>query len=80
LYKDYTRELNGVLVTNYLSYIHLANGLCYTNLAYSKEIYVLYTIDMWDNVITLEPSIMFCITHDYVIMTCDRCVTPCYVI
>jgi len=34
-----TRELDGVLVIKYLLYIYLANGLYYTNLAYSKEIY-----------------------------------------
>ena len=30
----------------YLPYIHLANGLYYTNLAYPKETYILYTIDI----------------------------------
>jgi len=30
------RELNGVPVTKYLSYIYLANSLYYTNLAYLK--------------------------------------------
>ena len=28
----------------YLSYIYLANGLCYTNLAYPKETYVEHAI------------------------------------
>jgi len=46
-----------------LSYIHLANGLCYTNLAYPKETYILYTIDIWNNIIILESSIMFNITY-----------------
>jgi len=38
LYRVYTRELDGVLVTEYLSYIHLTNGPYYTNLAYFKKI------------------------------------------
>ena len=40
------REINRVLATKCLSYIYLANSLCYTNLAYSKRIYVLNTINM----------------------------------
>ena len=56
---DNIGELNGVPVTKCLPYIHLANGLCYTNLAYSKETYILYTINMWDNIIAPESSIMF---------------------
>ena len=42
-----TRELDRVLVTKYLSYIYLAYGLCYTNLAYSKGIYILYIYISW---------------------------------
>ena len=38
----YTRELDRVLVTKYLPYIHLAHGPCYTNLAYSKGTCVIY--------------------------------------
>ena len=30
LYRNYIRELNRVLVTKCLPYIHLANGSCYT--------------------------------------------------
>jgi len=30
LYRVYTRELNGIPVTKYLSYIYLANSLYYT--------------------------------------------------
>jgi len=41
-----TRELNGVPATKCLSYIHLANSLCYTNLAYSKRTCVLHTVDI----------------------------------
>ena len=37
-----TRELNRVLVTKCLSYIHFATGLCYTNLAYPKGTCVLH--------------------------------------
>jgi len=41
-----TRELNGVPATKCLPYIHLANGLCYTNLAYSEKICVLHAVNM----------------------------------
>ena len=40
------RELDRVLVTKYLSYIYLAYGLCYTNLAYSKGTYILYIVNI----------------------------------
>jgi len=40
------RKLNRVPVTKYLSYIYLANSLCYTNLAYLKVIYILYTVNI----------------------------------
>jgi len=40
------RELNEVSVTKCLPYIYLANGLYYTNLAYSKRIYILHTINI----------------------------------
>ena len=43
LYAINTRELDKVSVTKYLSYIHLANGLCILNLAYSKG-YVYYML------------------------------------
>ena len=61
-----TRELNGVSVTKCLSYIHLANNPYYTNLAYSKEIYILHIIDMWNDVIVLESSMMFYVLCDHV--------------
>jgi len=65
------RELNGVLFLKCLPYIHLANGLCYTNLVYSKKTYVLYAIDIWYNIIIPESSITFCVICDCVTMTCD---------
>jgi len=46
LYKNYTKELNRVLAIKCLSYIHLANSPCYTNLVYSKRICMLHTIDI----------------------------------
>ena len=46
LYWVNTRELNGVPVTKCLPYIYLANGPCYTNLAYPKETCVLHTINI----------------------------------
>ena len=66
---DNIKELNRVLVIRCLPYIHLATDLCYTNLAYSKETYVLYAVDMWNNIIVLESSMMFYVT-------CN-CVTVC---
>ena len=72
LYKDYTRELDGVPVTEYLSYIYLTNSLYYTNLAYFKKICVLHTVNMWYNLIILETSIMFFVIYDYMIITCNK--------
>jgi len=43
LYAINTRELDGVSVTKYLSYIHLANGSCILNLVYSKG-YIYYML------------------------------------
>ena len=43
LYAINTRKLDKVSVTKYLSYIHLANGPCILNLAYSKG-YVYYML------------------------------------
>jgi len=40
-------ELDGVSVTMCLSYIYLANGPCYTNLAYLKETYGM-TSSFWN--------------------------------
>jgi len=68
LYKNYTRELDGVPVTECLSYIHLANGSYYTNIAYFKGICILHAIDIWYGLIILETSMI----HDYMIMTCDK--------
>jgi len=45
-YRDYTRELDEVPVTKCLSYIHLADGTCYTNLAYLKGTCILHAVDM----------------------------------
>ena len=56
---DNIRELNEVPVTECLFYVHLAKSLYYTNLAYSKETYILYAIDMWYDIIIPEPSIIF---------------------
>ena len=72
LYKDYTRELDGVPVTECLSYIYLTNSLYYTNLAYFKGICILHTVDMWYNLIILETSMMFFVIYDYMIVTCDK--------
>jgi len=52
LYLSNTRELNRVLVTMCLYYIYLIYGLCYTKLAYSKETCVIYTVDIWYDIIT----------------------------
>jgi len=65
------KELNRVLFTKCLSYIHLANGSCYTNLVYSKETCVLYTIDIWYDIIILESFITFCVICDCMTMTWD---------
>jgi len=71
-YKDYIRELDGVPVTECLSYIYLTNSLYYTNLVYFKETCVLHTVNMWYNLIILETSMMFFVIHDYMIITCDK--------
>jgi len=55
LYSDYTRELDGVPVIKCLPYIHLANNLCYTNLAYPQEIY----------------RIMSLLLESFIIVMCD---------
>jgi len=70
------RELDRVPVTKCLPYIYLANGFCYTNLAYSKETCVLYTIDIWDDIIVLEPAVMFYILYDCVTVTCNVMLNP----
>jgi len=62
LYRVYTRELDGVPVTKCLPYIYLANSPYYTNLAYLKGICVLYAINIWYDIIALEPSMSF---YDY---------------
>ena len=63
------REFNGVPVTECLPYIHLANSLYYTNLAYPQETYILYTIDIWYDIIIPEFYIMFFVIYDCVIVT-----------
>ena len=60
------RELNRVLVTKYLSYIDLANSLYYTNLAYFKGIYILYTINIWYNIIILKLFTILFVIYDCV--------------
>ena len=56
------------LDTSCLSYIHLAASSYYTNLAYPKGTCVLYTINMWYNIIILKLSIslynMWLCNHD----------------
>ena len=54
-----TRKLNRVLVTKCLPYIHLVHGLCYTNLAYSKKTCIIYTIDIWYNIIAFRSFYIF---------------------
>ena len=62
MYKVYTRELDGVPVIKYLSYIHLANGLYYNNLAYPKEICSMTSL--FQNV--LYSSVIYnCVTVNY---------------
>jgi len=39
------------------------------NLAYPKDIYILYTIDIWADIIVLEPSTIFFVIHDHVTVT-----------
>ena len=50
------------LSTIYLSYICLADGLCYTNLVYPKETYVILKVNIYRlyDIIILEPFIFFC--------------------
>ena len=71
-----TRELNRVLVTKCLSYIHFATGLCYTNKAYPKGTCVLHVINMWDNIIIPESSTMFFVICNYMTITCDITLNP----
>ena len=46
LYRNYAKELDRVPSSKCLFYIYLTNSLYYTNLAYIKDIYILYAIDI----------------------------------
>ena len=70
------RELNKVPVTKCLFYIHLVNGLCYTNLVYPKGTYVLYVVDIWDDIIVLKSFIIFSVIYNHVTVTYDSVMQP----
>ena len=72
-----TRELDGVLVTECLPYIHLANNWCYTNLAYSKETYSI--ISLFQNFLhssVIHDGVTVTDVWHFVTVMCDIMLNP----